>query len=187
MVRQPRTKMTAATPCFNLTSHDHRPGSSCCRRRFMAGMTLPLFTYALLQRGAGERSIGRVYSANTVGAIMGVLLAVHVVMPAIGSEGPGRPRRVAGSSWSGWRCWRWPVPALAMALGTGRPAPVSAMLAVFAGLFTHRSAFRSSCGWPAGVYPAWDQAHLTGRHRCAVSTGTARPPVSPGLCTKADI
>jgi len=40
----------------------------------MAGMTLPLFTYALLQRGAGERSIGRVYSANTIGAIIGVLL-----------------------------------------------------------------------------------------------------------------
>lgn len=38
---------------------------------FLAGMTLPLFTYALLQRGAGERSIGRVYSANTVGAILG--------------------------------------------------------------------------------------------------------------------
>lgn len=54
---------------------------------FLAGMTLPLFTYALLQRGAGERSIGRVYSANTVGAIIGVLLAVHVVMPAIGVKG----------------------------------------------------------------------------------------------------
>ncbi len=53
----------------------------------LAGMTLPLFTYALLQRGAGERSIGRVYSANTVGAILGVLLAVHVVMPAIGVKG----------------------------------------------------------------------------------------------------
>ena len=54
---------------------------------FLAGMTLPLFTYALLQRGAGERSIGRIYSANTVGAILGVLLAVHVVMPAIGVKG----------------------------------------------------------------------------------------------------
>jgi spermidine synthase len=53
----------------------------------LAGMTLPLFTYALLQRGAGERSIGRVYSANTIGAILGVLLAVHVVMPALGVKG----------------------------------------------------------------------------------------------------
>lgn len=71
---------------FNLTSHAIAliimlPAT------FMAGMTLPLFTYALLQRGAGERSIGRVYSANTVGAIIGVLLAVHVVMPALGVKG----------------------------------------------------------------------------------------------------
>lgn len=53
----------------------------------LAGMTLPLFTYALLQRGGGERSIGRVYSANTVGAIIGVLLAVHLVMPALEVKG----------------------------------------------------------------------------------------------------
>ncbi len=53
----------------------------------MAGMTLPLFTYALLRRGGGERSIGRVYAANTVGAIVGVLAAVHVVMPALGTKG----------------------------------------------------------------------------------------------------
>jgi spermidine synthase len=53
----------------------------------MAGMTLPVFTYALLKRGCGERSIGRVYAANTVGAIVGVLLAVHWIMPAIGAKG----------------------------------------------------------------------------------------------------
>jgi spermidine synthase len=54
---------------------------------FTAGMTLPLFTYALLRQGEGERGIGRVYSANTVGAIVGVLLAVHWVMPAVGVKG----------------------------------------------------------------------------------------------------
>ena len=88
---------------------------------FLAGMTLPLFTYALLQRGAGERSIGRVYSANTVGAIIGVLLAVHVMMPTLGVKGLvslgalldivvgvallalARPQ---------WR-WRWELPASA--------------------------------------------------------------------------
>lgn len=31
---------------------------------FLAGMTLPLFTFALLKQGEGEHSIGRVYSAN---------------------------------------------------------------------------------------------------------------------------
>ncbi|MEO7433187.1 MAG: fused MFS/spermidine synthase [Dokdonella sp.] len=51
---------------------------------FFAGMTLPLLTLALIQRGAGERAIGRVYSANTVGAIVGVLLTIHVLMPLLG-------------------------------------------------------------------------------------------------------
>ena len=44
---------------------------------FCAGMTLPLITGALLRRGAGEAAIGRVYAANTLGAIAGVLLAVQ--------------------------------------------------------------------------------------------------------------
>lgn len=51
---------------------------------FFAGMTLPLFTMALLRRGAGEASIGRVYAANTLGAIIGVMLAVHVLIPMMG-------------------------------------------------------------------------------------------------------
>jgi spermidine synthase len=51
---------------------------------FMAGMTLPLFTHVLLRRGHGERSIGLVYAANTVGAIAGVVVAVHVLLPYAG-------------------------------------------------------------------------------------------------------
>ncbi|GAB2670172.1 fused MFS/spermidine synthase [Arenimonas aestuarii] len=51
---------------------------------FFAGMTLPLFTMALLRRGAGEASIGRIYAANTLGAILGVALAVHVLIPFMG-------------------------------------------------------------------------------------------------------
>ena len=51
---------------------------------FCAGMTLPLITGALLRRGAGESAIGRVYAANTLGAIAGVLLAVHIGLPALG-------------------------------------------------------------------------------------------------------
>lgn len=51
---------------------------------FWAGMTLPLITAALLRTGAGESSIGRVYAANTAGAIAGVLLAVHLVLPWLG-------------------------------------------------------------------------------------------------------
>jgi predicted membrane-bound spermidine synthase len=54
---------------------------------FCAGMTLPLITYTLLRRGAGERSIGAVYASNTVGAILGVFFAIHVGMPVLGLKG----------------------------------------------------------------------------------------------------
>jgi spermidine synthase len=54
---------------------------------FCAGMTLPLITGALLRRGGGERAIGQVYAANTLGAIAGVVLAVHIGLPVLGLKG----------------------------------------------------------------------------------------------------
>jgi spermidine synthase len=54
---------------------------------FCAGMTLPLITFTLLRRGYGERSIGAVYAANTVGAIIGVFFAIHLGMPLLGLKG----------------------------------------------------------------------------------------------------
>jgi hypothetical protein len=51
---------------------------------FFAGMTLPLFTLALIRDGGGERSVGRIYSANTLGAIAGIYLAVHWLVPLTG-------------------------------------------------------------------------------------------------------
>ena len=54
---------------------------------FCAGMTLPLVTHSLMRKGAGERAIGAVYAANTVGAILGVIVAVHIGMPALGLKG----------------------------------------------------------------------------------------------------
>jgi len=50
----------------------------------MAGMTLPLITNILLKSGGNEAAIGKIYSANTVGAIVGILLAIHLVMPIAG-------------------------------------------------------------------------------------------------------
>jgi predicted membrane-bound spermidine synthase len=50
----------------------------------LAGMTLPLFTHVMMRGGAGEGAIGRVYAANTLGAILGVLLAVHLGLPLLG-------------------------------------------------------------------------------------------------------
>ena len=51
---------------------------------FCAGMTLPLLTLALLRQGGGERVIGYVYAVNTLGAIAGVLIAVHLLLPLVG-------------------------------------------------------------------------------------------------------
>jgi predicted membrane-bound spermidine synthase len=51
---------------------------------FCAGMTLPLITYALLRRGYGEKSIGAVYAANTLGAILGVFAAAQLGLPLLG-------------------------------------------------------------------------------------------------------
>ncbi len=51
---------------------------------FFAGMTLPLFTLALLRAGGGEASVGRIYASNTIGAIVGVFLAMHVLIPDAG-------------------------------------------------------------------------------------------------------
>src|SRR5258708_33585382 len=59
---------------------------------FCAGMTLPLITFALL--GHGEKAIGAVYSANTLGSILGVFVAAHIGMPLLGLKGlisPGAP------------------------------------------------------------------------------------------------
>lgn len=51
---------------------------------FLAGMTLPLFTHVLMKQGGGEQSIGKIYSANTFGAIAGVLFAIHIGLPQLG-------------------------------------------------------------------------------------------------------
>ena len=51
---------------------------------FFAGTTLPLFTVALLRQNQGERAIGRVYAWNTMGAIVGIFAAIHVLIPTLG-------------------------------------------------------------------------------------------------------
>ncbi|MGH7718441.1 MAG: fused MFS/spermidine synthase [Gemmatimonadaceae bacterium] len=51
---------------------------------FFAGVTLPLITRTLVVAGAGERAIGMVYGINTLGSIVGVILAGLVLLPALG-------------------------------------------------------------------------------------------------------
>ncbi len=89
---------------------------------FCAGMTLPLLTHELMRRGTGERAIGTIYSANTLGAIVGVLLTINVLMPRIGVKGVilggaaihivlGLTRLLAGR--------RYPLPTLRVAIALG--------------------------------------------------------------------
>ena len=70
---------------FNFVSHGVA-AAIMIPTTFVAGMTLPVITHALLKR-ADERAIGRVYAANTVGAIVGVLGTVHLLLPAVGLKG----------------------------------------------------------------------------------------------------
>lgn len=51
---------------------------------FLAGMTLPLFTAIILGKGYGEKSIGHIYSINTVGAIIGIIFTIFIGMPYLG-------------------------------------------------------------------------------------------------------
>lgn len=51
---------------------------------FCAGMTLPLVTNILLNHTKNESPVGKVYALNTVGAIIGVLLTIHLLLPILG-------------------------------------------------------------------------------------------------------
>ena len=67
---------------FNLFSHSIAmvimlPATIC------AGMTLPILTYYLVSQQYGEDSIGKVYAANMMGSIIGIILAVQL-MPFFG-------------------------------------------------------------------------------------------------------
>lgn len=73
----------AAYPVFNLFSHAIA-FAVMLPATFLAGMTLPLFTLVLLRGGRGERAIGQVYASNTLGAIAGVLVTVHLLLPEVG-------------------------------------------------------------------------------------------------------
>jgi spermidine synthase len=76
-------KSDSAYAPFNLFSHG-LAFAVMLPTTFCAGMTLPLFTYVLLRGGRGERAIGQVYAANTLGSIAGVLVAVHLLLPETG-------------------------------------------------------------------------------------------------------
>jgi len=108
---------------------------------FFAGTTLPLFTLAWRRQGADERAIGRVYAANTLGAILGVLTAVHLLIPLLGVRGAlllaalgdigiglyllSRVQRAHQAA------WLLAAPCLLLALIWGRPDPLAQASAVY--------------------------------------------------------
>ena len=106
---------------------------------FCAGMTLPVLTHALMGRGTGEKAIGAVYSVNTLGAIAGVLLAIHVLMPWIGIKGvilAGAGVHIALGLSRLTPSWRQPATAIAVAVSVA----AFALTAVFGGLDPRRVA-----------------------------------------------
>jgi spermidine synthase len=102
---------------------------------FCAGMTLPLITHILIKAGTGERSIGFVYSANTLGAIVGALLAVHVGLPLIGLKGLIVTGGAIDIALGTFLLWRWQTPRLtSLALGGLSAAVLLAAVFSFTGL-----------------------------------------------------
>lgn len=87
---------------------------------FCAGMTLPLITHALMAQGGGERAIGTVYAVNTLGAIAGVVLSIHLAMPLLGLKGLitlGATIDIGLGLVLLWRYAAGGMPALAAAIG----------------------------------------------------------------------
>ncbi|NOT08114.1 MAG: spermidine synthase [Gemmatimonadales bacterium] len=54
---------------------------------FCAGMTLPLITRLLLARRRSEAAIGQVYAINTLGSILGAIVAALLLLPLLGLKG----------------------------------------------------------------------------------------------------
>ncbi|MBX3725713.1 MAG: fused MFS/spermidine synthase [Xanthomonadales bacterium] len=115
---------------------------------FCAGLVLPLLTSAALRAGAGEGGIGRIYAANTLGAVAGVALTVAVLVPWLGLAGAVIAAalldaalgiallRAAPSGLSGRQVLALAgvlALALLLALGPGRPDP----RALASGVFRH--------------------------------------------------
>ncbi|MFL9584472.1 hypothetical protein [Stenotrophomonas sp. AB1(2024)] len=100
---------------------------------FFAGMTLPLLTLALLRQRHGEKAIGQAYACNTVGAIVGVLAAVHVLMPILGLKYALLSAAVLDIGLGLWllarfapSATRWKLPPLVPAAAISAAAVVSA-------------------------------------------------------------
>lgn len=99
---------------------------------FFAGMTLPLLTLALLRQGHGEKAIGQTYAFNTVGAIVGVLAAVHLLMPLLGLKYALLTAAVVDIGLGLWLLARFSPPVTRWKLPALMPAAAISVAAVLA-------------------------------------------------------
>ena len=107
---------------------------------FCAGMTLPLVTISLLRRNYGERSVGAVYSSNTIGAIVGVFASAYFLLPAVGVKGviaAGASLDIAIGAALAWYAAASKKTAAAM---TAVPFALLFMVVAFASVAPHRMA-----------------------------------------------
>ncbi len=136
---------------FNLLSHGLAmaimlPATIC------AGMTLPLLTCYLVSNGYGEGSIGRIYAANTLGAIIGVVVGTQLIMPLLGvknliTAGAGLDIALGlvllwyAASWADRKRW-------------GLAAAASAAVLIFSVLWVDLDPIKMSSGvYRSGVIP----------------------------------
>jgi hypothetical protein len=137
---------------------------------FLAGTTLPLITHILLQRGGGERSVGRVYAWNTFGCIAGAMLGVHWLLPAVGVKGT----ILTGALFAGGL-----ATASAEELAVGRWQPESSRSVDRRPVLGHpgfaRPISNALRGVPLGGRgPAWTQSHVSTRWKDRDGLASAR-------------
>jgi predicted membrane-bound spermidine synthase len=128
---------------FNLSSHAIA-AAVMIPTSFLAGTTLPLLTFTLLRQGHGEKSIGSVYAANTLGAITGVFFATHIGMTTLGLKGlllVGAGLDVALGVAILWRIRAAAPPRQALA-----PAAIGVAALVVIGAFAHLDPLKMSSG-----------------------------------------
>ena len=127
---------------FNLVSHGVA-AFMMIPATFIAGMTLPVMTHVLL-RGVDERAIGRVYASNTLGAIAGVLAAVHLLMPAVGLKGTVIAGALLQLAIAGLFVWRQSelqsLPRIRVAMAGG------IFIVLLIGVFSHLDPMRMTSG-----------------------------------------
>jgi predicted membrane-bound spermidine synthase len=154
---------------------------------FMAGMTLPLITYALMRSRLGEKSIGHVYAANTLGGILGVAIAVHFALPVLGLKGALVLGGAIDAALGVWLLWRAPLAGRRMRQAWSAIAAVGVLATAF---FFHLDPLKLASGVFNFGRPRLTLAevlyHVDGRTATVTVTRTAKDFISIATNGKVD-